>query len=243
MELNSGNRHITSTSVKWFIQSWWCFTFWKGCYLLLSCSAEIKLRIFMRHMFLSPLGRTKAQICPEGEHPPLRCTPWKKLKWWGFASSFPAHLPPHKTCTQKHNITYGFQTWAAGLHTNGRILQLLGTKAYLLKALHHEMSRISRVALSQERSFCRLWWKLHSISSSAALNSGPRQPLKMGIALCWPSSQRANWCWQSQTWWKRRPKLSNNNPIMWNITDCSIWLLHGRVHSCVEVKTQVRCMS
>lgn len=188
-------------------------------------------------MFLSPLERTKAQICPAAEHPPLRCTPWKKLKWWGLASLFPAHLPPHKTCAQKHNITYRFQTSAPGLHKNCILLQLLGKQAYLLNALHHVMSRISRMALSQERSFCRLWWKLHSISSSAALNSGPRQPLKMGIALCWPSSQRANWCWQSQTWEERRQKLTNNKPIMWNNTDFSIWCQHGRAHACVEVKT------
>lgn len=103
------------------------------------------------------------------------------------------------------------------------------------------MSRISRMALSQERSFCRLWWKLHSISSSAALNSGPRQPLKMGMALCWPSSQRANWCWQSQTWQERRQTLTSNTPIKSNITNFSIWWQHSCLHSCAQVRMSRVC--
>lgn len=196
-QLSVEDPQVTPTFVKSLRQSWWSSTFWKGWYLLLSYIDPLShtdVLSINKWVFPLPLEWTKAQICPEAEHPPLRWTPWRKWKWSGFASSFPDHLPSHKTCVQNKTHEYPTLLHLCTLH------QVLCNTTYLLNSLHHLMFRMSRMALSQDRSFCRLRWKLHSISRRALLNSGPWEPLKMGRGLWWPSSQRANWCWQSQTW-------------------------------------------
>lgn len=78
----------------------------------------------------------------------------------------------------------------------------------LLNSLHHVVFSTSRMPSPTERRFCRPRWKLLSISRSEWVNSGPWQPLKHGRALCWPSSQRANWCWESHTWEKQTETIS-----------------------------------
>lgn len=161
---------VTPTFVKSPRQSWWCSTFWKGWYLLISYIDPMRhtdVLSINKWVFPLPLEWTKGQICAEAEHPPLHWIPWRKWKWSGFASSFPDHLPPHKICVQ--NKTHEYPTL---LHL-WTLRQLLCNTTYLLNSLHHLMFKMSRMALSQERSFCRLRWKLHSISRRALLNSGP----------------------------------------------------------------------
>lgn len=93
------------------------------------------------------------------------------------------------------------------------LIILKQTKLDLLNSLHHVVSLTSSMPLSTERSFSRLRWKSLSFFRRVPVNPGPLQPPKHGRALCWPSSQRANWCWQSHIWEQTREanKLISNN--------------------------------
>lgn len=104
----------------------------------------------------------------------------------------------------------------------------------MLNPLHHVMFLTSRMLLSAERRFCRPQWKFASISRRDRVNSGPWQPVKHGRALCWPSSQRANCCWQSHTW----ERAKTNNTVHIVLTEEKSQLLYNLRMKCIGGHTR-----
>lgn len=134
-----------------------------------------------------------------------------------------------------------FQTIIFHIH----LIILKQTKLNLLNSLHHVVSLTSSMPLSTERSFSRLRWKSLSFFRRVPVNPGPLQPPKHGRALCWPSSQRANWCWQSHICEQTREAnnlISNNiyiyptQGIFWNYIGGDHLLTHKTIYKVVNNK-------